>query len=64
MCKLRDLVNLSELRQREKALQEECAYKERLQTLFEEEQKRVRALAESVVVEKENKMQITFDEKY
>ena len=48
-----DLVNLSELKQREKALQEECAYKERLQALFEEEQKRVRAFAESVVVEKE-----------
>ena len=29
-----DLVNLSELKQREKALQEECAYKEHLQTLF------------------------------
>ena len=59
-----DLVNLSELKQREKALQEECAYKERLRTQFEEEKKRVRALAESVVVEKENKMQIAFDEKY
>jgi hypothetical protein len=59
-----DLVNLSELKQREKALQEECAYKERLQTLFEEEQKRVRALAESIIIERENKMQIAFDEKY
>ena len=48
-----DLVNLSELKQREKALQEECAYKERLQTLFEEEQRRIRALAESVITERE-----------
>ena len=44
-----DLVNLSELKQREKALQEECAYKEHLQTLFEEEQRRIRTLAESVI---------------
>ena len=56
-----DLVNLSELKQREKALQEECAYKERLRTQFKEEERRVRALAESVVIEKENNMQIAFD---
>ena len=48
-----DLVNLSELKQREEALQEECAYKERLQTLFEEEQRRIRTLAESVITERE-----------
>ena len=54
-----DLVNLSELKQREIALQEECAYKDRLRTQFKEEERRVRALAE-----KENKMQIAFDEKY
>ena len=48
-----DLVNLSELKQREKALQEECAYKEHLQTLFEEEQRRIRTLAESVITERE-----------
>ena len=59
-----DLVNLSELKQREKALQEECAYKEHLQTLFEEEQRRIRTLAESAINERENKMQIAFDEKY
>ena len=59
-----DLVNLSELKQREIALQEGCAYKERLRTQFKEEERRVRALAESVVFEKENKMQIAFDEKY
>ena len=59
-----DLVSLSELKQREKALQEECAYKEHLQTLFEEEQRRIRTLAESVINERENKMQIAFDEKY
>jgi len=59
-----DLVNLSELKQREKALQEECAYKERLQTLFEEEQRRNFALAESVITEGGNNMQIAFDEKY
>ena len=59
-----DLVNLSELKQMEKALKEECAYRECLRIQFEEEKKRVRALAESVVVEKENKMQIVFDEKY
>ena len=59
-----DLVNLSELKQREMALQEECAYKECLRTQFKEEERRVRALAESVVIGKENKMQIAFDEKY
>ena len=48
-----DLVNLSELKQREKALQEERAYKEHLQTLFEEEQRRTRTLAESVITERE-----------
>ena len=58
-----DLVNLSELKQREIALQEECAYKDRLRIQFKEEERRVRALAESVVIEKENKMQIAFDEK-
>ena len=58
-----DLVNLSELKQREIALQEECAYKDRLRTQFKEEERRVRALAESVVIEKENKIQIVFDEK-
>ena len=59
-----DLVNLSELKQREIALQEECAYKERLRTQFEEEARRARALAESVVIEKENEMQIASEEKY
>ena len=49
-----DLVNLSEPKQREKAFKEECAYRERLRTQFEEEKKPVRALAESVVVEKDN----------
>ena len=60
-----DLVNLSELKQREIALQEECAYKDRLRTQLKEEERRgrVRALAESVVIEMENKMQIAFDEK-
>ena len=48
-----DLVNLSELKQREKALQEGCVYKERLQTLFDEEQRRVRALAECNYRERE-----------
>ena len=57
-------MNLSELKQREIALQEGCAYKDRLRTQFKEEERRVRALAESVVVEKENNMQIAFDEKY
>ena len=59
-----DLVNLSELKQRELTLREECAHKDRLQTQFREEGRRVRALAESMVTEKENKMQISFDEKY
>ena len=58
-----DLVNPSELKQREIALQEECAYKDRLRTQFKEEERCVRALAESVVLEKGNKMQIAFDEK-
>ena len=58
------LVNLSELKQREIALKEECAYKDRLRTQFKEEERRVRALAESMVIEKENKVQIAFDEKY
>ena len=57
-------MNLSELKQRELTPREECAYKDRLQTQFEEEERRVRALAESMVTEKENKMQIAFDEKY
>ena len=57
-----DLVNLSELKQREIALQEECAYKDRFRTQFKEEERRVRALAESVISEKGNKMQIAFDE--
>ena len=57
-------MNLSELKQREIALQEECAYKGRPRTQCKEEERRVRALAESVVIEKENKMQIAFDEKY
>ena len=56
-------MNLPELKQRGKALQEECAYKERLRTQFKEEERRVRALAESVVIEKENTLQIAFDEK-
>ena len=59
-----DLVNFSELTQREIALQEECAYKDRLRTQFNEEERRVRALGESVVIETENKIQIAFDEKY
>ena len=59
-----DLVNLSELKQREVVLKEECAYKDRLQTQFIEEERRIRALAESMVIETENKMQIAFDEKY
>ena len=57
-------MNLSELKQREIALQEECAYKDRLRIQFKEEERRVHALAESVIIEKENKMQIAFDEKY
>ena len=59
-----DLVNLSELKQRELTLREECAYKDRLQTQFKEEEGRVRVLAESLVRERANKMQIAFDEKY
>ena len=59
-----DLVNPSELKQREIALQEECAYKDRLRAQFKEEERRVRALAESMLIEKENKLQIAFDEKY
>ena len=58
------VVNLSELKQRELTLKEECAYKDRLQTQFDEEQRRVRTLAEYIVAAKENKMQIGFDEKY
>ena len=50
-----DLANLSELKQRELTLKEECAYKDRLQTQFKEEERRVRALAESMVIEKDNK---------
>ena len=59
-----DLKNFSELKQRETALQEECAYKDRFRTQFKEEERRVRALAGSVIIEKENKIQIAFDEKY
>ena len=59
-----DLVDLYELKQREIAPQEECAYKDRPRTQFKEEERRVRALAESMIIEKENKMQIAFDEKY
>ena len=59
-----DLVNRSELKQRELTLREECAYKDRLQTQFKEEERRVRALADSMVAETENKMQIDFGEKY
>ena len=47
-----DLVNLSELKQRELTLKEECAYKDRLQTQFDEEQRRIRTLAESMVTAK------------
>ena len=59
-----DLVNLSELKQRELTLKEECAYKGRLQTQFDEEQRRIRTRAESVITARGNKMQIDFDEKY
>ena len=59
-----DRVNLLELKQRELSLREECAYKDRLQTHFKEEERRVCALADSMVAERENKMQIDFDEKY
>ena len=57
-----DLV--TELKQRELTLKEECAYKDRLQIQFEEEQRRVHTLAEPMVTAKENKMHIDFDEKY
>ena len=40
-----DLVNLSELKQRELTLKEECAYKDRLRTQFEEDQRRIRIQA-------------------
>ena len=59
-----DLVNLSELKQRELTLREEWAYKGRFQTQFKEEERRVRALAESMVRAKESKMQMAFDGKY
>ena len=59
-----DLVGLSELKQREKVLKEENAYKEHLRIMFEEEQRRLRNLAESTINDRENKMQIAFDEKY
>ena len=59
-----DLVNLSELKQRELTLKEECAYKDRLQIQFKEEGRRVHALAESMVTERENNLQMDFDEKY
>ena len=59
-----DLLSLSELRQRELTLKEECAYKNSLQTQLEEEQRRIRAQAESLIIQKENKMQVDFDEKY
>ena len=59
-----DLVNLSELKQKELTLKEGCAYKDRLRTQFEEEQRRIRAHAESIVTAKENKTQIGFDAKY
>ena len=59
-----DLVNLSELKQRERTLRDERAYKERLQAQLKEEERRVRALVESMITERENKMQIAFDEKY
>ena len=59
-----DLVNFSELKQRELTLREECAYKDRLQAQFKEEEKRVLTLAGSMVTERENNMQIAFDEKY
>ena len=48
-----DLVNLSGLKQREIALQEESAYKDRFRTQFKAEERRVRALVESVVIEKD-----------
>ena len=50
------LVNFSELKQRELTLKEECAYKDRLQIQFKEEERRVHALAGSMVTERENKM--------
>ena len=59
-----DLVDLSELKQRELTLKEECAYKGRLQIQFRAEERRVRTLAEPMVTERENKMQVDFDEKY
>ena len=61
---LKILTSLSELKQRELTLKEECAYKDSLKTLFEEEQRRIHAQAESIITQKENKMQLDFDEKY
>ena len=57
-------MGLSELKQRELTLEQECAYKERLQTLLEEEKRRINAQAEAMIIQTENKMQLEFDEKY
>ena len=46
-------MNLSELKQRDLTLKEECAYKDRLQTQFDDEQRRIRTLAGSMVTAKE-----------
>ena len=59
-----NLMNLSELKQRELTLKEECAYKDSLKTLLEEEKRRINAQAEAMILQKENKMQLDFDEKY
>ena len=59
-----NLVNLSELKQRELILKEECAYKDSLKTLLEEERKRINAQAEAMIIQKENIMKLDFDEKY
>ena len=57
-------MSLSELKQRELTLKEECAYKDYLKTQLEEEQRRIHAQAECIITQKENKMQSDFDEKY
>ena len=59
-----DMVSLTELKQRELTLKEECGVKNSLESRFQEEQRRIRALAESQMIAKENKMQLDFEEKY
>ena len=48
-------MNLSELKQRELTLKEECAYKDILKTLLEEEKRRVNAQAEATIIQKEKR---------